>query len=141
MERDRDLRDAPWSELFKRLSAEVSLLVQQEFQLFRLEMTDKTKDVGKRVAGEAVMLIAAAVCAVAALGAFTAAIILLFALVVPTWAAALIVTAIYGIVAAIMALVAKQQLSKLKPPIPQQTIETIREDVQWAKTRANSERR
>jgi uncharacterized membrane protein YqjE len=141
MERDRELRDASLGELFQRLSGEMVLLVRQELDLFRVEMTEKTKDVGGRVAGGAVTLSAAAICGLAAVGALTATIILLLALVMPAWAAALIVTALYGFAAAIMALRGKQQLEDVKAPVPNQTIETVKEDVEWAKTRANSAKR
>jgi uncharacterized membrane protein YqjE len=138
---DRDLRDASLGDLFKRLSGDMMLLVRQELELFRVEMTEKGKEVGGRAAASAVSLSAAAVCGLAAVGALTATLILLLALVMPTWAAALIVTVVYGAVAAVLALAGKRKLEEIQAPVPQQTIETVKEDVEWAKTRANSARR
>lgn len=141
MERNSELRDASMGELFKRLSADMVLLVRQELELFRVEMTEKGKEAGGRAAASAGMLSAAAICALCAFGALTATIVLLLALVMPAWAGALIVTVVEGIVAALLALRGKQQLDDIKPPVPEQTIETVKEDIAWAKTRTNSARR
>lgn len=141
MHPDSDLREASIGDLFKRLSNDMMLLVRAELELFRVEMTEKTRDVGGRVAGSAGMLSAAAVCGLFALGALTTTIILLLALVMPAWVAALIVTVAYGLAAAMMALRGKHQLEDIKAPIPKQTIETVKEDVEWAKTRTNSARK
>lgn len=138
---DPDLRGESIGELFKRLTSDVTLLMRQEFELFRTEMTEKTKRVGTQVGEGAGMLSGAAVCGLFALAALTTTVILLLALVMPAWVAALIVTVVYGIVAAIMAVAGKHKLDDLKAPIPNQTIETVKEDVEWAKTRTSSAKR
>lgn len=141
MDHNSELRNASIGELFKRLSADTTLLVRQELELFRAEMTEQTKAFGGRAATSAGMLSGAAVCGLCALGALTATAILLLALVMPAWAAALIVSVAYGIIAALLALRGKRQLDDITPPVPKQTIETVREDIAWAKTRANSAKR
>ena len=70
-----------------------------------------------------------------AFGALTAALILVLALWVDAWLACLIVAAVYGVGAAILALAGKGKLQEASPPIPEQTIETLKEDVEWARTR------
>lgn len=129
-------RESSLGELFKRLSADMTLLVRKELDLLRVEMTEKGKEVG---AG-AGMLSGALVTALFALGAFTATVILLLALVMPAWGGALIVTAVYAITAAILALRGKNTLTHVNPA-PHQTIETVKEDVAWAKAQAKSARR
>jgi hypothetical protein len=57
------------------------------------------------------------------------------------WVAALIVTAVYAAVAAVLASNGRNRLRKGMPPAPEQTVETVKEDVQWAKTQAKSARR
>ena len=49
------------------------------------------------------------------------------------WLAALIVTVVYGLVAAVLAMRGKERLDAIGSPAPQQTIETLKEDVEWAK--------
>ena len=137
----REPREASIGELFKRLSDDMVLLVRQELELFRVEMTEKVRRQGGRVAGGAGMLSGAAVCGLMALGSLTATVILLLGIVIPVWAGALIVTAVYGVIAAMLALRGKHELEDVTAPIPKQTIQSVKEDVQWAKTRANSVRR
>jgi len=137
MDRD-DLRQASFGQLFGRFTQDMIALVRQELELFRVEMTEKVRESGVRAAGSAGAFSGAAICGVIALGTLAATAILALALVMPAWAAALIVTIIYGIVAAILALSGKRQLDEITPPIPKQTIETVKEDVAWAKTRTTS---
>jgi hypothetical protein len=53
----------------------------------------------------------------------------------PLWAAALIVTVLWAVVAAVLALRGRRELREATPPVPEQTIETVKEDVEWAKSR------
>ena len=54
------------------------------------------------------------------------------------WLAALIVTAVYAVVAGVLALRGRERIQQATPPVPEQTIETVKEDVQWAKTQMPS---
>jgi MFS family permease len=132
---DREgLHDASFGELFKKLSAETSELIRQEMALARAELSEKGKEAGKGAGliggGGVVGLLAA--------GALTAAIILVLATFLPDWVAALIVAVVYGAVAAVLALRGKDEIKRATPPVPEQTLETTKEDVAWAKTRARS---
>ncbi len=135
---DPDLRDASMGELLKRLSGDMTLLIRDEFELFRTEMTEKTKRAVAQAGEGAGMLSAAAICGLLALMGLSATVILLLAMVMPAWVAALIVTVAYGIVAAVLAVSGKHRFDDLQPPVPKQTIETVKEDVEWAKTRTSS---
>jgi hypothetical protein len=128
------LRDASFGELFKKLSAETSELIRQEVALAKAELSEKGKEVGKGAG----LFGGAGVVGLLAAGALTAAIILILATFLPEWVAALIVAVVYGAVAAVLALRGKQEIKKAGPPVPEQTIETTKEDVAWAKTRARS---
>ena len=131
---DQDLRDRPIGELMKQLAEETSTLVRQELALARAEMTQK----GRRAGLGAGMLGAAGVAALLALGAFTAFLILALDGVMPNWLAALLVAAVYGAVAAVLGLRGKEKVQEAGSPVPEQTKETIQEDVQWAKTQLKS---
>jgi hypothetical protein len=45
---------------------------------------------------------------------------------------------VYAGVAAVLALRGRDRVKQAVPPVPEQTIETVKEDVQWAKTRTRS---
>jgi hypothetical protein len=68
----------------------------------------------------------------------TASIIAALATAMDTWLAALIVTVVYGAIAGVLALRGKDRVGQAAPPVPEQTIETLKEDVQWAKTQTPS---
>jgi uncharacterized membrane protein YqjE len=131
-----DLRERPAGELLKELSQQNGTLVRQEVELAKAELAQKGKELG---AG-AGLLIGAAVVALLALGALTACLIAALASAVATWLAALIVAVVYLAIAGVLAVVGRGRIQKAAPPAPEQTIETVKEDVQWAKTRARSGR-
>jgi uncharacterized membrane protein YqjE len=130
----RDLRDASFGELFQRLSEETSTLIRQEMALARAELQEKGKTAG-RGAG---MFGGAGALGLLAAGALTAAIVLLLDKVMAVWLAALIVAVVYGAIAAVLAMRGKEEIQRATPPVPEQTLETTKEDVEWAKTRARS---
>jgi hypothetical protein len=128
------LRDHSIAELVKDLATETSTLVRQEIDLAKAEMTDR----GKRAGKGAGMLAAGAGVALLAFGALTAGVIAALDLAMPTWLAALIVTVVYGAIAAVLVQIGRKQVQEAAPPVPEETIESVKEDVQWAKTRTRS---
>jgi len=129
-----ELRDHSIGELVKELATETSTLVRQEIDLAKAEMTDR----GKRAGKGAGMLGAGAVVALLALGALTAGLIAALDLAMPTWLAALIVTAVYGAIAGVLVQTGRKKVEEAAPPVPEETIESVKEDVQWAKSRTRS---
>jgi uncharacterized protein YacL len=134
---DPELRQASTGELFKKLSDETSTLIRQEMALARAELQEKGKTAGKGAG----LFGGAGVVGLLAAGALTAAIILALDLAMAAWLAALIVAVVYGAVAAVLGMRGKEQIQRATPPVPEQTIETTKEDVEWAKTRARSAKR
>ncbi len=124
-----ELRDRSLPDLVKQLADQTTTLIHKEMDLAKAEMTQKGKDAGK-VAG---MFAGAAIVGLMAIGALTAFLILVLATFLPGWLAALIVTVVLGAIAGVLALRAKKQAQEIKP-VPEQTIETVKEDVEWAKT-------
>ena len=129
-----DLREQPIGELLKQLSQETSTLVKQELDLAKAEMTQK----GKQAGLGAGLISGGALLGLGAFGAFTAFLILLLGTFMENWIAALIVTVVYGAIAAFLALRGKNELQEATPAAPEQTVETLKEDVEWAKTRTRS---
>jgi hypothetical protein len=128
-----DLRDQSIGELLKQLSQDTATLVRKEVELARAEVTEKGKQAGKGVG----MFGGAGVAGLLALGSLTAFLIALLATAMDTWIAALIVTVLWAAVAGVLALVGRKEVQEATPPAPQ-TVETIKEDVEWAKTKTRS---
>lgn len=125
------------ADLLKQLSEQTSALVRQELELARAELTVK----GKRAGVGAGMFGAAGITGLYAAGALTAAIVLALSLAMKGWLAALIVAVVYGAVAGVLALLGKNKVQQAGPPTPEQTVQTVREDVQVAKQRVKEGRR
>ena len=132
--RDRDL---PTAELVRQLSDQTSRLIRQEMALARAELTVK----GKQAGIGAGLFGGAGVFGLLALGALTAAAIAALALAMDTWLAALIVTVVWAAVAGVMALLGKNRVQEALPPVPEDSVESVKEDVQWTKTKAQEGRR
>jgi uncharacterized membrane protein YqjE len=133
-EPDRSRRDESMGELFKELSDDLSTLVRQELRLAQAEMTEKGKKAGLGVG----MFGGAGLVGFLALQGLTACLIALLATGMKVWVAALIITVVYAIVAGVLALMGKRKVSEATPVAPEQTTETLKEDVQWAKTQLPS---
>lgn len=132
-----DSRDRSAAELMKQLSEQMSTLVRQEMDLAKAELTVK----GKRAGIGAGMFGGAGLFGVFALGALTACVILaLVKAAVVGWLAALIVTVAYAAIAGVLALVGKRNVQQGVPPTPEQTIESVKQDVDVAKTRVREGR-
>lgn len=131
-----DATDVPVAELLKQLSNQTATLVRQEMELAKVELTEK----GKRAGLGAGMLGGAGLFGAFAFGALTAAVILALATAVAAWLAALIVAVVYAAIAGILALTGKSKVKEATPPIPEQALETTKEDVEVAKTRARGAR-
>ena len=79
------------------------------------------------------MIGGAGIVALLAAGSLTAFLILALDGVMPNWAAAAIVTAVYAAVAAVLYVRGRERVDDAGSPAPRQTIETLKEDVEWAK--------
>jgi Putative Actinobacterial Holin-X, holin superfamily III len=131
-----DLRERPLGELLKQLSEQTSRLVHQELELAKAELQQK----GKQAGMGAGLFGAAGALGLAALGALTACFILALNAIMPAWLAALLVAVVYGAVAFVLVKQGQARMRRATPPVPEQTIETVKEDVEWAKTQMRSDK-
>lgn len=113
-------------DLFADLSARASLLVRQEVQLAKAEMSQKAAEGGKNIA----LVVTGAVLANVALLALVASLILGLSFFMEAWLAALLVGLGVGIIAALLAWSGIQALRSMEP-LPEQTLQTLREDKEW----------
>jgi len=132
-----DRRSESVAELFNDLSRDISELVRQEIELARVEMTEK----GRRAGVGLGLFGGSAAFGLTTLGGSMATIIILLDQVIPLWLAALLTTLGYGAVTAALALRGRDQLKEGGAPVPERTRDSVKEDIQWAKTRAQSKGR
>lgn len=131
------LRDRPVGDLVKDATEQAQALVRQEVELAKAELADK----GKKAGIGAGMFGGAGLFGLFAFAALTAAFVGAVDLAVPFWAAALIVAAVYGAIAGVLGLTGKNKVQEATPPVPEEAIETAKEDVAWTKERAQAGRR
>jgi MFS family permease len=128
--------EASLAELVKQLSEQSSRLARQEVELAKAELTYK----GKRAGVGAGMFGGAGVFGFYGLGALIAAAILVLATAITAWLSALIIAVVLGAIAGILALQGKSKIQEATPPVPEEATESVKEDVQWAKTKAQQGR-
>ena len=125
------------AELVNNLTEQASRLARQEVELAKAELTLK----GKRAGLGAGMFGGAGLFGFYALGALVTAAILGLTHAVTPWLAALIVAGVLGLIASVVALMGARKVSQAVPPIPEQTVETVREDLEYTKAKAQAGRR
>jgi Putative Actinobacterial Holin-X, holin superfamily III len=126
---ENELRDRSIAELLRQLSQETATLVRQEMELAKAEVTEK----GKKAGVGAAIFGGAGAAGLATLGAFTAFLILVLNTFMDAWLAALIVTLLYGAITAVLVMRGKEKVQEAGSPVPEQTVDTIKEDIEWAK--------
>ena len=154
-----ELRDQSIGELVKQLAEETTTLVRQELELARAEATRAGQTVvtlakqelrlakaemaekGRKAGPGIGMVGAAGAVALLAAGALTAFLILVLDGVMPNWLAALVVAGVYAAIAGGLYFAGKERVQQAGSLMPEQTVETIKEDVEWAKTQIGSESR
>jgi uncharacterized membrane protein YqjE len=134
---EEELRRHSTGDLVKELSDQTTTLVRKEIELAKAELTQKGKVVGKGAG----MLGGAALVGLLTLGVLTALILSLLDKAMDFSLAALIVTIVYAAIATVLALAGRDRIKAGMPPAPEETVETVKEDVQWAKTQARSARK
>jgi uncharacterized membrane protein YqjE len=114
--------------LFGTMTTDLSRLFQQEVELAKVELKEEASKASKAVA----MFGAAGVAAHMALLFVSLAAAWLLDEWMPESLAYLLVGGVYGIAAAVLAKVGQERMKDVRP-VPEQTIETVKEDVQWAR--------
>ena len=122
---DAPTDQASTAQLVSQLSEQVTTLVKDELALARLEMVEKGKKAGKGAG----LLGASGVIAMYGVGALFVTIGAALALVMPVWAAALIVTVLLFAGAGVAALIGKKEVQQAVPPTPEAAMASGRRDV------------
>ncbi len=114
-------------ELLRSIGTDLSLLVRQQVALAKEEM----RGIAAEKATGGALLAAAAVFALFVLGFASLAGAAALDLVLPRWAALLIVAGVYLLLAVIAVLIGRNALAA--PATPERTKQTVKEDLEWAK--------
>jgi uncharacterized membrane protein YqjE len=126
--------DKSLGQLLKDLAQEMTTLIREEIELAKAELAQKAKKAGVGAG----MFGGAAVLGLGAFGALTACLIAALAIVLPVTVAALIVAVVYAGIAAMLALRGRDKVKEATPPVPTETVESVKEDVEWLKNRRSS---
>lgn len=121
-------------ELVGQATEQLSRLVRQELALAKEELTEK----GRRAGRGGGLLGAAGAFAYAGLLALAGTAVAALSLTtLPVWAAALIVAAVLFAIAGLLAAAGRTQLRRAAPPTPEETLGSVRADVEEIKERAH----
>jgi uncharacterized membrane protein YqjE len=131
---EQGLQDRPLGELVQQASQQTAKLVRQEIRLAQLELQEKGKRAGIGIGAFG----SAGVVATYASGALVAATVMLLATAIEPWVAATIVGVALLAVAAVLALFGKKQVDRATPPTPERATESVQQDVDHLKARAQS---
>jgi hypothetical protein len=130
---ERSVDERSVAQLVTDATNQLSTLVRDEIRLAMAEVQQK----GRRIGLGAGLLGAALFVALLGAGALVACLILLLALVMPAWLAALIVGVVVLIVAAVLAMAGKNQAQSGVPPVPEEAVASIRQDIAVVKEGAH----
>jgi hypothetical protein len=129
-----DPRDRSFAELTKDLTSDISRLVRDEIALAKAEL----RQTGKRAAMGVGMVAAAVLFALGAFGVLTALLVLALDEVMPLLGAAALVVLVYAFLAVILVQLGRSRIEAAGTPVPTRTVESVKEDVRWAKSHATS---
>jgi uncharacterized membrane protein YqjE len=128
---DQAGRERPITEIFRDIVGNVQEMVRSEVRLAKVEIREEAS----KTARAGAMLAAGAVVGITAGVFLLVCIAQLLDMVMPDWAAALIMALALGIPAAIMVSKGRQ---RLHVPMPEKTIENVKENVEWMKNQTKS---
>ncbi|MEU6153338.1 phage holin family protein [Actinosynnema sp. NPDC047251] len=121
------------SDLVRDVTRQTSRLVREEIRLAVAEISEKGKHVGLGVG----LMGAAGVLAWFGVGTVVAGLVLTLALVLPAWAAAFVVAALVFLVAGVLVLLGRKQVTEGTPPLPEEAIEGVKRDISTVTERAH----
>jgi Putative Actinobacterial Holin-X, holin superfamily III len=113
------------AELVRQATEQISTLIRDELALAKAEMSEKASRAGR---GAGLFGGAGLVSLYGVLGVL-AAVVLLLALVMPAWVAALLVGIVLLVIAGVLALVGRSQVRQATPPVPEEAVRGVRADV------------
>jgi hypothetical protein len=121
--------NASTAQLLGSLSDQITRLVRDEVRLAQAEVTTKAKRLGVGAG----LFGGAGLVALLGLNALITAAILGLGNVIPGWLAAILIAVVLFAVAGVLALIGKKDVQQATPPLPTETIESVKTDVATVK--------
>lgn len=122
---------ASFAELIQNIVTDVQGLVRSEIRLAKTELKEDAATTGRASS----LLVGGAVLAFYAVGFLLLTLVYALATAMPNWLAALIVGVVVAIVAGVLAMLGYQRIKEVNFK-PEQTVDTVKEDVEWVKQQA-----
>jgi uncharacterized membrane protein YqjE len=126
------IEDRSVGDLLGKVTNDLSTLMRQEVALAKVEIKEEATKTGKASG----MLVGAGAVGYLVLVFLGLALMWGLANVMDAGWAALITAVVFGAIAAVLFVLGRNKLKQVNPK-PEQTVETLKEDVQWAKNRTS----
>jgi uncharacterized membrane protein YqjE len=120
--------DPSIGELVSQLASQTARLVRDEMKLAQTEFREAAKHAGLGAG----LLSMAGLLGILGLATLVTSAVAVLALVLPLWAAALVIGAVLFAAAGLVGLVSKKQLQQTDP-VPQQTVDSVKQDINEVK--------
>jgi len=122
------INNRSFSDVLEDIVANVQGIIRSEVRLAKAEIKEETTKAGRA----ATVLGSGAVLGLYALGFLLVAAFFGLEFFLPAWAAALILAVFIGVIAGIMVMLGMSRMKQVNPR-PEKTIQTVKEDIEWAK--------
>lgn len=129
----RTTDDRSVGRLVEDMTSQSSDLLRKELALAQLELKEK----GRKAGLGAGMFGGAGVLGAYLVGTLITAAILGLSTAVDAWLAALIVSAVLAVAAGLLALTGRREVTQATPPVPEDAVDSTKEDIAWMKQRAH----
>ena len=108
-----------------QFAKDVALLIREDLESARDEMVEKAKTAGMGAG----MLSGSAVAGLLTLACLTVVLIMALSLILAPWIAALIVTVLWALVTAALAMAGKRKFQDVGSPLPEKTIRNVKREL------------
>ncbi|HEX3721345.1 MAG TPA: phage holin family protein [Nitrolancea sp.] len=122
---------ASFAELIQNIVTDIQGLVRSEIRLAKTEISEDVATTGRASS----LLVGGVMLAFYAVGFLLLTFVYALGTAMPNWLAALIVAIVVAIVAGVLAMLGYQRIKQVNFK-PEQTIDTVKEDVEWVKQQA-----
>jgi len=117
-----------FSDVLEDVVGNVQGIIRSEVRLAKAEIKEESTKAGRAAS----VLGSGAVLGLYALGFLLLAVFFGLRFLVPAWAAAAILAVFVGVIAGILTMLGMSRMKHINPR-PEKTIQTIKEDIEWAK--------
>ena len=130
---DPDPDGRSWKEIIADIIRDIESIFKNEIRLAGVELKTKFKKSAKAVG----LLAAAGLLGFFAMACFVMTVVIVLSMVLPLWLSSLIVGVLLAVIAGGAYLLGRMALEEVDP-VPQRTVETLKDDVEWVRSHTKS---